>query len=57
MLKLTPLIIFDLLTNVQYSNQPIKKIHNFSIYKKTVNHINSQKVPFGILKGPLQITN
>ena len=35
---------------------PSEKFHIFSIYEKTVNYKNSWKVPFGSLKGPLQIS-
>ena len=48
MIELTTHINFDLPTqaqDVQRSHK--KKIHNFSIYKKTINCKNSQKVPFG----------
>ena len=42
---------------LQAMNSKSKKIHNFSIYEKTVNHKTTQKVPFSRFKGPLQMSN
>ena len=44
---LTTHINFDLPIHAQDVQWPHKKIRDFSIYEKTVNHKNSQKVPFG----------
>ena len=55
--RLTTPIIFDILTHAHDHIGPSKIFYNFSIYEKTVNYKNSQKVPFGSLRGPLQITN
>ena len=42
---------------LQAINPKSPKHSQFHDLEKTINHKNSQKVPFGRQKGPLQITN